>query len=197
MKNYKFLFVSLALLLNTSVFAISEDNIKNEMEVKISKVITILSKQDSKKDFHSEEIFTLFDYIFDFKVMSLISLGKNYKKLNQDEKQRFQKAFEMKLKRSFQSKLKLYTNQKMNIDKIIKTKKNRLKLVTQLVGDSDTYSIVYKFHKEKNIDNWLIYDVSIIDVSILNTYRKQFKSYLKNNNIDTLIKKLETKDIKK
>lgn len=197
MKNYKFLFVSLALLLNTSVFAISEDNIKNEMEVKISKVITILSKQDSKKDFHSEEIFTLFDHIFDFKVMSLISLGKNYKKLNQDEKQRFQKAFELKLKRSFQSKLKLYTNQKMNINEIIKTKKNRLKLLTELVGDSDTYSIVYKFHKKKNIDNWLIYDVSIIDVSILNTYRKQFYEYLKNNSIDTLIKKLETKDIKK
>lgn len=197
MRSYKLLFISLALLLNTSLFAISEADIKHEMEVRISKVLQILAQEDINNDFHSKKVFEVFDSMFDFKVMSLISLGKNYKKLNLQEKESFQKAFELKLKKSFQSKLDLYTNQKMNINEIIKIKKNRLKLLTQLVGDSDTYSIVYKFHKEKNIDNWLIYDVSIINVSILSTYRKQFKAYLKNNNIEALIKKLQETDIKK
>jgi len=36
----------------------------------------------------------------------------------------------------------------------------------------------------------LIYDVKIIGVSIIQTYRKQFSAYLKNNSLEALINSL-------
>jgi phospholipid transport system substrate-binding protein len=62
-----------------------------------------------------------------------------------------------------------------------------------LIGGEEDYEIVYKFHKSKNIDEWLIYDVEMLGVSIMKTYRNQFKEYLATNSFDNLLIKLKTK----
>ena len=121
--------------------------------------------------------------------MSRISLGKQWKTLSSEQKTTFVKAFEKKLKLSYIDKLNLYTDEKIIIRNIKKYKKNRIQLFTDLVGKTETFEIIYKFHKNKNND-WLIYDINIIGVSIMQTYRKQFSSFLKTNTFSNLVNTL-------
>lgn len=183
----KFLFSLVVLsIFSSSLFAIEESKIKNIMQEKIDSVIEILQKKDKTKLEKTEQIFSIMDEVFDYKVMSQIALGKDWKNLSTEEQGRFIKLFELKLKNSYIDKLDLYTNQKIEINNIEKINPKRIKLLTYLIGKDDKYEIEYKFYKNSDT-NWLIYDVNIIGVSIMQTYRQQFSGYLKSNSFKDLL----------
>ena len=119
------------------------------------------------------KIFALFDEYFDYVTIAKISLGKHLKSLNDNQKSQFFSAFEKRLKSSFIDKLALYTNQDMKVLGTNKPKSNRLNLETQIIGEDKNYSVVFKFFPDKS-DNWRVYDVDILGVSIVQTYRSQF-----------------------
>ena len=63
--------------------------------------------------------------------------------------------------------------------------------MTDLVSKEKKLEIVYKFHKPKEKvrtkENWLIYDVEILGVSILKTDIAQFKEFLHTKSITELM----------
>ena len=126
--------------------------------------------------------------------MSKIALGRQWGKLTIEQKKSFTETFTLSLKRSYIDKLNLYTDQKISIDKIEKIKNNRIKLYTKVIGHEESYDVIYKFHKSKKDDNWLIYDVNMAGVSLMKTYRSQFKEYLSSNSYDNLLITLKTKN---
>ncbi len=184
-KKFLFLLVLLSAF-SSELFAIEESKIKNVMQEKIDSVIEILQIKDKSKTEKTEKIFSIMDEVFDYKVMSQIALGRDWKELSSEEKEKFTKLFELKLKNSYIDKLDLYTDEKIEINDIEKVNAKRIKLITYLIGKDDKYEIEYKFHKNSESD-WLIYDVNIIGVSIMQTYRQQFAGYLKNKSFKDLL----------
>jgi phospholipid transport system substrate-binding protein len=193
MISNKFLVLIFSLLiLSKSLFAIEESKIKDVMQEKIDNVISILQQKDKTLKERTDKIFSIMDALFDYNVMSQIALGKDWKNLSSEEKAEFTKLFETKLKNSYIDKLDLYTNQKIEIDGVDKLNPKRIRLITHLIGKDEKYEIEYKFYKNSN-DDWLIYDVNIIGVSIMQTYRQQFAGYLKNKSFKDLLLTLNTK----
>jgi len=78
------------------------------------------------------------------------------------------------------------------IDDPIKVK-NRIHLPTHLMRKNEKRDVLYKFYKSKK-RGWLIYDVDILGVSIIQTYRTQFSGILKENSFDVLLEKLKSSD---
>lgn len=173
-------------IFSTTLFALEESKIVDTMKLKIDSVIEILQDKKSTKDKKTEKIFMIMDEVFDYKIMSQISLGSDWKRLNLEEKDTFSKAFEKKLKNSYIDKLDLYTDQSIEISNLEKLNPKRIKLITFLLGKDNKYEIEYKFYKNSKED-WLIYDVNIIGVSIMQTYRQQFSGYLKDNTFEDLL----------
>jgi len=189
---YKILF-SLLLVLNFSYANFKKDNIDAQMGNAIDKVLMILKDSNMSKEKKSEEIINLMNPIFDYELMSRLSLGKQWNLISQDKKEDFVKAFTEKLKNSYVEKLDLYTDELVEILDKEQPKANRIILKTQLVGKEEKYQINYKFY-EKNKDNWLIYDVDLLGVSIIQTYRKQFSGFLKDKTFDELLSYLKDKN---
>lgn len=185
LKRISSLFLALSILA-ASAFAIEEDKIKDVMKEKIDLVISILQIKEESKNSKTLKIFTIMDKFFDYKIMSQISLGKDWHTLSSGQKEEFIKAFELKLKNSYIDKLDLYTDEKIEIHSLEKLNPKRIRLLTYLIGKDDKYEIEYKFYKNDKND-WLIYDVNIIGVSIMQTYRQQFAGYLKNNSFKDLL----------
>ena len=189
----KVLFVFLIFtVFSSSIFAIEENKIKDIMEKNINLVINILQEKEKTKEEKTKQIFSLMDKFFDYEIMSQISLGRDWKTLSNEQKKEFIKAFETKLKNSYIDKLDLYTDQKIEIDDIEKLNAKRIKLLSYLIGKDDKYEIEYKFYKNSKED-WLIYDVNIIGVSIMQTYRQQFSGFLKDKSFEDLLFSLNNK----
>lgn len=196
MKKIFKIVLALAFIL-TSSYALEEKEIKSVMTQKINEALIVLKNQELKQDSKADEIIKIIDPVFDYKTMARISLGKKWKTISSEQKTDFAKAFEEKLKISYIDKLKLYTNQKVEVLDLVKTKKNRITLKSQVIGKDKIYKIDYKFHKNKKTQQWFIYDVNLIGVSVVFTYKKQFAGLLKEKNFDEVLALLkDTKQAK-
>lgn len=180
----------LLLLTVISSYAVEEANIKNVMDAKVKKVLLVLKDTSLSQKQKEKKSLTVMDNIFDYHTMSQISLGKRWKSLSAQEKNQFALAFETKIKHSYLDKLRLYNNQKVITKDLKKLKPNRISLEYQIIGHDGTYQVIYLFYKKNNSDQWYIYDVRLVGVSLIQTYRKQFSEFLNTKSFDQLLKSL-------
>lgn len=181
------------MMLTTPLSADDKAEIQVSMTKMIGEVTSLIKDKSLTKEKRNKEIETLVSPMFDFGLMGRLTLGKEqWKKISPQERKAFSKLFEERVKQSYLNKLDLYTDEVVVVDDAVDVK-NRIHLPTHLVRNNERRDIVYKFYKSKK-RGWLIYDVDIIGVSIIQTYRKQFSGILKEESFAVLLEKLKTID---
>jgi len=179
--------------LTTTLSADGKTEIETNMKKVIGEVTSIIQDKKMPKSQRDAQVDALVRPLFDFGLMGRLSLGKSaWKRLSKEERAEFSRLFEERVMRSYMSKLDLYTDEVVVIDDAIQVK-SRIHLPTRLMRKNEKRDILYKFYKSKK-KGWLIYDVDILGVSIIQTYRTQFAGILKEDSFDVLLKKLQTSD---
>lgn len=178
--------------------ALTQSEIQPTMTKKIDTVLSILEKKDLTIPQKGDEIIKVIDEVFDYELMAKIALGKEtWNSISEDKQKKFAKVFENKLKKSYIEKLELYNNQKVKILGLKPHNNTRLQLETELVGKDSTYKISYNFYnRSKDAEEWLIYDVDLVGVSIIQTYRQQFAGLLKEKTFDEMLVQFENSNTK-
>ncbi len=185
------LFKTLLILTTLSfpAFALQKNEIESTMHSKIDKVLTVLQKNGSKTK-KAEDIIRTMDPVFDYLLMSKLALGsKTWDSITPAQQKEFTKVFIAKLKQSYVDKIDLYNNQKVTYKGVKPYQKGRLQLQTELNGKDDVYKINYNFHNNGN--QWLIYDIELAGVSIIQTYRQQFAGILKEKSFDAMLAQMK------
>ena len=180
----------LGLLSLSPLLAVEEANIKSEMSSIITSITQTIQDKSFSLEQKKEKILPLVDGIFNYETMSKIALGKTWKTLSATQKSDFTQKFGKKLQDSYFEKLELYTDEKVLVKKLEKVKATRIKLYAEIIGADNSYELIYKFYKVKNSNYWLVYDVEITGVSIIQTYRKQFSEFLKTKTFSELLNSL-------
>lgn len=177
---------------SSTVLADEVKDLQTSMKKSIGEVTSIIKDKSIAKDVRDREVDALVRPLFDFSLMARLSLGKKeWKKHSKEERKEFVHRFEERVVQSYMSKLDLFTDEVVIIDDAVRVK-SRIHLPTHLMRKNEKRDILYKFYKSKK-GKWLIYDVDILGVSIIQTYRTQFASILKKDNFDVLLDKLKTK----
>ncbi|MBX0594244.1 ABC transporter substrate-binding protein [Campylobacter jejuni] len=100
------------------------------------------------------------------------------------------KLFDSIIDYKLMAKLSLYKDQVLKVKNGELKNEKRYFLTTSMVVDGEEKNIIFKFYNDNN--NWLIYDVDVLGVSIVQTYRSQFGDILANQGFDALLQKLES-----
>ncbi len=187
--------IFLKILLAVSIFfplslqAISADEIHPVMREKVDKIIALINDGNLSKAERNRAIETEINPIFDFTMMAKLSLGKKaWKKATPKERREYVKLFERRIKDSYMSKLDMYNDEKITLETPKKVKK-RIHLNSYIIQKGEKKEVLYKFYHSKK-RGWVIYDVDVLGVSIIQTYRSQFAGVLKKGSMQTLLKKL-------
>jgi phospholipid transport system substrate-binding protein len=187
--------IVLILSFNLSLSANYTEDIENNFLKKMEEVVQIINKNEKTRN---KDIVNLITPMFDFKLMSKLSIGKKWKKLLKDERESFTIAYVQRMKNIYSSKLDEYENQIVLVKEIKTPKKNRVFLVTDIKNKKNNFEIIYKYYKPKkqlkNKNEWLIYDVEIEGVSILKTDKMQFRDFLSRNSFQDLIDNIKDKE---
>ncbi|MCK4738111.1 MAG: ABC transporter substrate-binding protein, partial [Sulfurimonas sp.] len=183
----KLLLIGVMLVFTQNLAADEQTDLKEHFLTKIDEVIVIVENKNLAIDERNGDIISVLTPMFDFELMAKLSLGKAWKKVPKDDKQKFVDLYVERMEKSYSSKVDSYNNEKVEVTKIEQPKKNRIRLITDLVSTNDSLEIVYKFYKPKKPkeakDNWLVYDVEIKGVSILKADKAQFKEFLQTKSI--------------
>ena len=190
----KVLFYALFSLVFLSQAVTADDKSAAEEFLKsnLDAVFTALQKKDLPPEARNSQVVEIVTPMFDFKLMAKLSLGKKYwPDLSQDQRERFTELFIERLRRSYLDKLTAYTDEKISYESPIAVKK-KVHVPTQLISKGNKISMLYKLYPSSN--SWKIYDVEIQGVSIIRSYRSQFKEILQKGTFDDLLKQMEKPD---
>lgn len=158
---------------------------------KIAKVIQLLKDKALDKKERNKRIVDLVNPLFDFRRMARLSLGKkHWVKMTRGQKKEFSALFVKRLQESYLEKLDLYTDEEVVIENAKQVKK-RIHVLTRLVSKTDKKDMVYKFYKTKR-KGWRVYDVVILGVSVVQTYRSQFSGLLRKGSMEDILERLRT-----
>lgn len=191
--DFKAIIISVVLL-HQSLFGLQEEQLQVFMNDKINQATLILQDKSLDIQIKENQIFSMFDSVFDYVLMAKLSLGKQWNALTQEQQDIFSKSFENRLKEAYIDKLHLYNNQEIKIEPFVKVNPSRIELPMYILGQDENFEVIYKFYKNKQND-WFIYDVNILGVSIIQTYRNQFVGVLQQDSFESLIDKLNRVEV--
>ncbi|NWH06140.1 MlaC/ttg2D family ABC transporter substrate-binding protein [Desulfobacter latus] len=171
------------------------------LKVRIDAIIDVLNtpefKGDDKKEFRRQKIRNIVMHGFDFGRMAQSSLGKYWRRRTPEEKQAFTVRLQSLIENTYISKLETYTNEKVvYLNEQRKTKKDReyAKVQTHIITvDGTEIPIAYMMYRQGR-DPWLVFDINIEGVSMVNNYRSQFGEFLGRRSFSELLKDLDAKN---
>ena len=190
MKKIASLLTLLAFLLPFSLLALQENEIEPVMRKTIDEVLIVIEDRNLTKPARNAAIEKIIDPFFDFVLMSKLSLGKSgWESATPEQRKEYVVLFERRIKDSYMNKIDLYKNEKITLDPPQKAN-GRILLNSYIFDKGEKKEVMYKFYRAKD-GNWLIYDVDVLGVSIIQTYRSQFAGELQKGSIDVLLQKLK------
>lgn len=167
-----------------------KSEVQKLLKERIDIVVSLLQKKDMDKKEKDEQIIETVRPIFDFRQMAKLSLGKKYwPGLDKEKQTAFTDLFIARMQESYLEKLDLYSNEEIVYEEPLEVK-NKIHVPVRLVSKDNSIDMLYKFYRSN--PGWMIYDVEIEGVSVIQTYRTQFDGILKDGSIDDLLAKLET-----
>jgi phospholipid transport system substrate-binding protein len=167
------------------------DQIKQTTDTILSIVSDPALKAPPKAEERRRRIRNAVDQRFDWEEMARRSLGRHWAQRTSEEKKEFVHLFGDLLERTYMDKIEGYSGEKVQYEgdtlegdyAVV-----RVKIVTQKNVD---IPVEYRLQKKGN--NWLVYDVSIEGVSLVNNYRTQFNSIMVGSSYADLVKRLKAK----
>lgn len=130
-----------------------------------------------------------------FDKMAKQILGKNWRKITDDQQQRYTAAFKNRV--SFAMASQYDPEQKYNLEVLgakFNSKKNRALVKSSVTNESSgkKYLIDYKLYYSQKNDNWQVYDVIVEGVSMLQSFKTASNEQMSRKGIEFLIAQLET-----
>ncbi len=131
---------------------------------------------------------------FNFEKVSRLVLGKNWTKATPEQKSAFQNEFKTLLLHTYSTALSKYKNQTIEYKPLRMADAETVANVKTLILQPAGQPIAVDYSLEKTGDSWKVYDIVIEGVSLVTNYRSQFSQEIRQNGMDSLIKKLADKN---
>lgn len=197
--NIAYLFrslVSLLLVVGVSVPVLAEEpteQIKQTTDKILSVVKDPALKSPSKAQERRRLIRKAVGERFDWEEMARRSLGRYWAQRTAEEKKEFVPLFSELVERTYMSKLEDYSGEKVRYDGETKEGDYVVVKVNIITQKNKDIPVHYRLKKEKGGNEWLVYDVLIEGVSLVNNYRTQFNSIILQSSYENLVKRLKAK----
>ncbi len=146
---------------------------------------------DAAEAAKKEKLRSIANRMFDFDTLSKWSMGKNWRKLNSEQKKEFVDLYKKILEKVYMDKLLTYTDEEVLFKKDIMLTDNKAEVYTVIKTSSKEIPINYRVLQKSG--KWQVYDVIIEGVSLIKNYRSQFDSILINKSPEELLQMLRDK----
>lgn len=163
------------------------------------KVLKTLENNKQVYQNDPEKIYELVNEIIlphlDFRAMSKLALGKNWREANEQQQERFVEAFKTMLVRTYSKSLTEYTGQQIEFlpYRPPEEGKRTVEVKTQIKQDNGP-AIPIDYRLRIKDDIWKVYDIKIDGISLVTNYRNSFASDIRKVGMDGLIDKLLEKN---
>ena len=155
------------------------DNIKADKSVQSGDMSRVISLVDTK----------IMPNV-DFTRMTASAVGRNWRQATPEQQKRLQEEFKTLLIRTYSGALAQVKDQSISVKPMRGTAAADTEVVvrTEIIGSGDPVQLDYRM--EKLPSGWKIYDLNVLGVWLVETYRTQFAQEINAKGVDGLIASL-------
>jgi len=161
----------------------------------LDELTTILGEESLKGDEHlverREKIMTVIKKGFDFREMSRRVLGRTWNTIDDKERDHFTALMTKLLENAYVGKLEGYSGETVKF--VAETVKGDRAQVTTLI-ENEGVELPVHYIMQTDGHKWMVYDINIEGVSLVRNYQEQFRSILRTEDYQGLVKVLEEKN---
>ncbi|OEU55766.1 MAG: hypothetical protein BA862_14375 [Desulfobulbaceae bacterium S3730MH12] len=194
MKKIVLLFIGFSMICFSQA-VVAGNSPTDDLRPALEGVMAILADQNMKGEEHlverRQKIMDSIETGFNFREMSKRVLGKTWRTITEQQRDYFTQLMTKLLENVYIGKLEGYSGQTTEF-KAEKIKGNRAQ-VTTIVENRGVDLPVHYIMKESD-GHWMVYDINIEGVSLVRNYQEQFKSILRKEKYEGLVKVLEDKN---
>ena len=146
---------------------------------------------EANKAAKEKRIESIADQMFDYVVLSRLTLGRGWKEFNKEQQKEFVRLYRSILEKAYMDKILAYTDEKVLFDKEMMLSEDKAEVQTKIITKSAEIPINYRLYLKDG--QWRVYDVIIEGISLIQNYRTQFREILANNPPEEVLKILREK----
>ncbi len=165
----------------------------DQLKVSVEQIVKVLEDPGLKPEAKAKErraaIRKEAEVVFDFGETAKRALGRHWQALAEKDRQEFTALFTDLIERAYISKIERYSGERIAyageaIDGGLATVR------TRFVTKQGT-EIPVDYRMQQRGDRWLVYDVSVEGVSLINNYRTQFEKIIQTSSYSELVRKMK------
>lgn len=188
-----------AITISTAVF--SQSDPRQTLQISVDSLIAEFTNNRAELEADKQKLYAFaegsIEKYWDFAKMAQLVLGKHWRTITDDQKQRFTEAFKGLLVRTYSTTMFKYTGSEAIVfeDPIYKGKSNTRAVVNAKgdLGDgSEPIPLAFSMFLDEN-GEWLIYNIAAAGISLVTTYRTSFGQIIAGKGIESLIDSLNAK----
>lgn len=162
-------------------------------------VLELLKKEDGKNTAKvREQVENLVTPKFDFKRMTALALGRNWRQATSEQQDELVLQFQTLLTRTYASTMTRFKSAQVDVkpNAILNNEGQEATVHSDISfsnnGEKKPVSVDYSLYKTSQ--GWKVYNINVEGASLVTVYRNQFDTDIKNNGIDGLITSLKEKN---
>lgn len=161
----------------------------------------VIEKINNDKDIQAGDMKRVSDLVdstimpnVNFERMTSLSVGRSWRQATPEQQKRLMTEFRVLLLRTYSGALTAARDQTIRMKPLRADPKDTEVLVRSEIVPKRGDTIQLDYRLEKVGDAWKIYDVNVLGVWLIETYRNQFAQEISNKGIDGLIQSLADKN---
>ena len=169
----------------------------DQLKASVEQIIKVLEDPALRAEARSQErraaIRKQAEGVFDFTETAKRALGRHWQGLAEKDRQEFTSLFTDLIERAYISKIERYSGERIAyageaMDGGLATVR------TRFVTKQGT-EVPVDYRMQQRGDRWLVYDVSVEGVSLINNYRTQFDKIIQTSSYAELVRKMKAAEL--
>lgn len=132
----------------------------------------------------------------DFRKMTQLVVGRPWREATPEQREQITKEFRTLLVKTYSGALAQVGDQTLQVDRLRARPEDTDVIVNSRVIQKGAPPVDLAYRVEKKEGKWQIYDLSVLGLWLVDSYKAQFGPVLSNSGVDGLIKTLQTKNAK-
>ena len=169
----------------------------DQLKASVEQIVKVLEDPALRAEARSQErraaIRKEAEGVFDFTETAKRALGRHWQGLAEKDRQEFTSLFTDLIERAYISKIERYSGER--IAYAGEAMEGGLATVrTRFVTKQGT-EVPVDYRMQQRGDRWLVYDVSVEGVSLINNYRTQFDKIIQTSSYAELVRKMKAAEL--
>src|SRR5258706_2395505 len=169
----------------------------DQLKASVEQIVKVLENPGLRSEARSQErraaIRKEAEGVFDFTETAKRALGRHWQALAEKDRQEWTSLFTELIERAYISKIERYSGERIAyageaVDGGLATVR------TRFVTKQGT-EVPVDYRMQQRGDRWLVYDVSVEGVSLINNYRTQFDKIIQTSSYAELVRKMKAAEV--